>query len=317
MTSTFLAGTRLRLADAPVSVRHVVTGWVGGAITHVRDCQGGMSQGVASVVTGPRRTIFVKAISDTMNSYAADAMHHEAEALRRLPRHPSIPALVHSRTLTDASDDWVVLAQEPAAGSTPQPWTTASIDHALAAWQDLARALTRLDTALWTPTDASGFLSRWDVIAASPDDPWSAKAVAWQHRCGALARSVLDGRLVVSHVDLRADNILIDDSAVSFVDWAHSSLAAPWLDPLLLVLDVAGSGADLHLDGTVDVQHLWATHPTTRHLPPEMLSTGAAALAGGLHVAAARTMAELPHRNTWAAAMANNLIRFAEATDIH
>jgi aminoglycoside phosphotransferase (APT) family kinase protein len=65
----------------------------------------------------------------------------------------------------------------------------------------------------------------------------------------------------VAHLDVRADNLLIGpNGAVTLVDWPHACLGPPWLDRLLLLVNVrlygghdveamlqqcaAGSGAD-------------------------------------------------------------------------
>lgn len=313
MDPTFLAGKRLQLDDAPTIVTEWAARIVGEPISRVTDCTGGMSQGVAALVTGSQRSIFVKAISPKVNPYAAQALQHEAQALARLPLHRSIPGLVAHDTVDSEHEQWVVLAQTAAAGATPHPWTRTTAQQTLTAWGDVSTALADMDLEGWELTDSGDFLSRWNTIAARPDDPWHAKADRWQDRCSSLASDILAGDLVVSHVDLRADNILVSSDTVSFVDWAHTSLAASWLDPLLLVLDMVGAGADLRTGGSIDLTNLWASHPVTRSLPAELLITGAAALAGALHVTGAHPLPELPHRATWANAMASHLLKFAES----
>src|SRR5699024_11083581 len=143
-----------------------------------------------------------------------------AEAVTGLPH---VPALAGTRTVVvehpDGPERWVLLAFAAGDGGCPvMPWGGDDLRAVLDAWA-------RTRAALWdrevpgSDGNLADMLGRWDVIAADPDDPWHRAAAVWAPREAALLEQLrAPGR--AAHLDLRADNVLLDrDGRVWFVDW--------------------------------------------------------------------------------------------------
>lgn len=271
-----------------------------------------MSIGLAAVVSGPARHLFVKGIDEASNPDGHARYVREREVAALVPRHPAIPRLVAGATVEEAGTRWSISAFEAVAGETPShPWSAEQLIRVIDAWGELEPVLHATEVPDTDPGLVELF-TQWSAIASEPTDPWQPLAAFWTGRCREFAHASTGGtEAVTSHIDLRADNILIGER-VWFVDWAHPGPAAPWMDVFLIVVDAAGSGSDTGQGGEVDLIRLWETHPTTRRWPRDLLITGAAALAAMLHVRTRRPIAALPHRHTWARALADGLIDFAE-----
>ena len=65
----------------------------------------------------------------------------------------------------------------------------------------------------------------------------------------------------IVHIDLRADNVMIDGDRVWFIDWVAARRAAPWLDPALLAADLVASGADRADGGEIPIAEFVAAQP--------------------------------------------------------
>jgi len=55
-------------------------------------------------------------------------------------------------------------------------------------------------------------------------------------------RALAEGK-ALAHYDLRADNIILTEDRVVFIDWAHPALAPRWTDTVILHADMRGSVA--------------------------------------------------------------------------
>src|SRR5205814_1939355 len=103
-------------------------------------------------------------------------------------------------------------------------------------------------------------------------DPW---AVRHLRRLAELE----DGWAVASrgdtllHSDLRADNILLTDDRVFFIDWPSACLGAAWIDLMGMLPSVAMQGGP-QPDGVFEA------HPVTRGASPEDLDAVLAAITG-------------------------------------
>lgn len=75
------------------------------------------------------------------------------------------------------------------------------------------------------------------------------------------------------HADLRADNILLAEDRVVFVDWPHAMRAAPWFDLLAMLPCVAAQGGP-------DPEAVFTAHPLGRGADPEGVTAVLAALTG-------------------------------------
>jgi hypothetical protein len=124
-------------------------------------------------------------------------------------------------------------------------------------------------------------LTGWRQLAAEPRldlpaglGPW---ANSQRERLAVLEAgwpAAADGQTLL-HGDVRADNILVSGSRIQLVDWASTSIGAPWLDLLFFLPSVA-------LTGGPDPEDVIATHPLTAGVDPEALTTVLAALTGFL-----------------------------------
>jgi hypothetical protein len=142
--------------------------------------------------------------------------------------------------------DWVGLLFEDIEGRLPaHPWEQHEADRVLSAVEELTDVL---DPSPWPDAPVAAvrsveFLSRWDnVIGDGLDVPaWAAgreEELAELARVG--LRALAEGK-ALSHWDLRADNIILTDDRVVFIDWAHPALATRWADTVILHADMRTS----------------------------------------------------------------------------
>ncbi|GAB3753130.1 BUD32 family EKC/KEOPS complex subunit [Microlunatus parietis] len=300
MPSTYLHGPRLGWPQAPAAVRD----WVAeraGTVSGFEDRVGGMSTGLATVVTGDRRSVFVKGLDATLNSAGERFYRREAEFAARLPDLPSIPRLLDQATIAVDDHQWVVLLYPAATGLPPQhPWRAADLTRVLDAWLPVRDALANIPD--WPRNDLiAPLFTGWRTIAASPDDPWHELAADWIDREERFVAAATEtGPLIGAHVDLRADNLLLGPDGVWFVDWAHPDLAAPWLDPLIMLCDVVASGGDHGDGGEIDVARVWAEHPACAGADPEILIDGLSAFAAFMHAGSLKPPhPAVPHGRAW------------------
>lgn len=283
----------------------------------VSDCVGGMSNGLAVIVAGQRRTVFVKGLEVTANPHGGRMYRREAEQAALLPAHPAVPALLASAEIDTDDQQWVVNVLEAHPGLTPpHPWQREDLDLVLAQWPEVAAEVAAVPGGVRAQLQDT--FNGWPVIARDESDPWHERAQHWLARDRAMAVAAdggPDGRhVVLGHLDLRADNLLIDRSTgrVSFLDWAHPSLAAPWVDIALLLTDVVASGAATESGGPIDVVAVFRRmHPDT---DPELLIALVSALGAFLHVRSrdGRPTPAVPQRGRWSGAMAEGILPFID-----
>jgi aminoglycoside phosphotransferase len=260
------AGVRLPFEEVPAQVRAWVERVLGSVVVSAATQQGGFSPGVAArLITASGRRAFVKAVGTSLNPKTPELFRNEITAVQAIGSLPTAPVLY------DVYDDgdWVGLLFEDIEGRLPaHPWEQYDADRVLDAVAELTDAL---DPSPWpdAPVAAvrsSEFLSRWDnVIADGLDVPdWAAGRVEeLAELAGAGLRELAEGK-TLAHWDLRADNIILTDDRVVFIDWAHPALAPRWTDTVILHADMRES-------------------VTLPELPDDPAITGfLAAIAGGL-----------------------------------
>lgn len=315
---TFLHGVRTPWTAAPSAVVAWVESRLGGPVRGWSDRVGGMSVGIASVVTSdPGRSLFVKAVNGSENPIALELVTRESELAGRLPELPHTPQLVDTGRVTTTEGLWgVVVSTEARGAAVRHPWRAADLSRVLRAWDAVAAVLA---TTPWHESRRPPpFFTAWSAVAADPSDPWRSLVTSWLDREARLIELVGGTEhdpAVLSHLDLRADNIVLDpagaDRDVWFVDWAHATLAARWVDYALVLADVVGSGADVSSGGPIDVVQVWRSHPVCSHYDPELLICVVAGLATALHLLSRRPDNPLlPHRSIWGAAMADQMMPF-------
>ncbi len=318
---TFLYGARMPWAQAPVEVTTWVEARLGSRVTRWSDRTGGMSTGIACVVTGDDgRSLFVKVVNGSDNPFALQLLTHEAELSARLPALPGVPRVLDAGEVPVAGDSWWAMITPAVPGlAVPHPWDPEDLTRVLRAW-DPVEAVLR--TTPWEVTSRPPpFFTAWSALAADQADPWQPLVTSWLDREARLIE-VSSGSShdppVLSHLDLRADNILLadrpSDQDAWFVDWAHPGLAACWVDLALLLADVVGSGADASTGGPIDVMEVWRRHRIGSQCDPELLICVVSGLAAALHRLARRPVSpQLPHRTRWAAAMSEQMAPFVRA----
>lgn len=260
------AGVRLPFEEVPAQVRAWVERALGSVVVSAATQQGGFSPGVAArLVTASGRRAFVKTVGTSLNPKTPELFRLEITAMQNIGRLPMAPALY------DVYDDgdWVGLLFEDIEGRLPaHPWEQPDADWVLAAVAELTEVL---DPSPWPDAPVAAvrsheFLSRWDgVIADGLDVPeWvrgREEELAELARIG--VRALAEGK-ALAHWDLRADNLILTEDRVVFIDWAHPALAPRWADTVILHADMRES----------------VTLPA---LPDDVAITGfLAAIAGGL-----------------------------------
>ena len=315
---TFLCGERMSWTQAPLEVRGWIEARLGSPVVHGDDRSGGMSTGIACVVTGDgSRSLFVKAVNGSENPFAMQLLTREVELSGRLPDLPGVPRVLDAGEIQVADDHWSVMITAAAHGHAAQhPWHPAELARVLRAWDPVAAVLHA------TPWEVISrpppFFTAWSALAADHADPWQPLVTSWldrEARLVELSSGTTHDPPVLSHLDLRADNIVLSDPRteqdVWFVDWAHPGLAACWVDLALLLADVVGSGADASTGGPIDVLDIWRRHRIGSQYDPELLICVVSGLAAALHRLARRPVdPQLPHRSIWAAAMSEQMAPF-------
>ena len=253
---TFLYGQRMSWAQAPAEVTAWVEARLGSRVVRWSDRLGGMSTGMACVVSADDgRSLFVKAVNGSENSFALQLLIREAELSVQLPALPGVPRVLDAGEVTVEEDVWWAVITPAVPGhAVRHPWRAPDLARVLDAWDRVAVVLSGTPWALTSRPPP--FFTAWSALAADHADPWQPLVTSWLDREARLI-DVSSGSAhdppVLSHLDLRADNIVLTDAPadqeVWFVDWAHPGLAACWVDLALLLADVVGSGADASTGG--------------------------------------------------------------------
>jgi aminoglycoside phosphotransferase (APT) family kinase protein len=147
-------------------------------------------------------------------------------------------------------------------------------------------AITRLSTigpAPWIdalPSFVETFaddLSGWRELAGMGtvpgwDDPWLSRNLDRLAAIEATWWRPAGGRQLV-HGDLRADNILLTDERVVFLDWPNACHGATWSDLVSML-------PSMIMQGGVDAEQIIKTHPLTRDLAETDATALVVAVAG-------------------------------------
>ena len=303
---TFLYGARMSWTQAPVEVAAWVEARLGSRVVQWSDRSGGMSTGIACVVTGDDgRSLFVKAVNGSENPFALQLLTREAELSARLPDLPGVPRML------DAGRDpgrrgRLVGDDHPGRARSRRPASLAPAGAGQGAAglgsgrrRPARHALGRSPPG---PHRSSRPGARSPPITPIRGSPLVTSWLDREARLIEVSSGSTHDPPVLSHLDLRADNIVLadvpTDQDVWFVDWAHPGLAARWVDLALLLADVVGSGADTSTGGPIDVMDVWRRHRIGSQCDPELLICVVSGLAAALHRLARRPVdPQLPHRS--------------------
>jgi len=242
----------------------------------------GFSPGVAARLrlTDGRR-VFVKAISPTPNPDAPAIHRREARIVAALPANAPVPRLLS--IYDEGEDGWVVLLFAEVAGNHPaQPWRAAELDHVLHALDELAAALT--PSPLHPPMVGAAqeeFATRlcgWQLLCTEQPsqlarlDPWSQRHLAALAELETLSPAAVAGETLL-HFDIRADNLLLTDERVWFVDWPLACVGAAWVDVAFFAPSVA-------MQGGPPPEELLRRSAAGRAADPDAITAGVVAMAG-------------------------------------
>lgn len=272
-------GNRLLWPDLPDVLRAEIESRLGSSVIAAASKAGGFSPGLASVLRlADGSQVFVKAVNSAQNPVSPGMYRREASIAAQLPASAPVPKLLWSHD----DGDWVVLVFEALTGDPPTlPWVPAERDRVLAALTDLGAAMTPAPSGLDVPAidvldeEFSGWRSladRADDPGPAEVDPWAAEHLAdlatWETHWLSAARGD-----TLLHGDIRADNVLLADDRVYFVDWPAATVGAAWVDLVLLLPSMAMQGAG-------EPEELLATHPLARAADKDAVTAVIVALAG-------------------------------------
>ncbi|HEV2141635.1 MAG TPA: hypothetical protein VGT01_10600 [Candidatus Dormibacteraeota bacterium] len=142
---------------------------------------------------------------------------------------------------------WVALCLEDVDGRHPyEPWTEGDLSRVIRAARRMASDLTHSPIEV-DRTAAYAFateINGWQIALERGEDRLDRWAVHNLPRLAELesrAPAAAAGDTLL-HFDMRADNILISDELVYFVDWPWARTGAWWIDLLLMAPSVAMQG---------------------------------------------------------------------------
>ncbi|MGW0229816.1 phosphotransferase family protein [Actinopolymorpha singaporensis] len=271
-------GNRLVWADLPDALRAEIESRLGSSVVAAASKAGGFSPGLASVLRlADGSQVFVKAVSSAQNPVSPGMYRREAAIAAQLPASAPVPKLLWSHD----HGDWAVLVFEALTGDPPVlPWIPAERDRVLAALTDLGSAMTPAPPGLDVPAIdlLDEEFSGWRGLAERPDprladvDSWAAERLTDLAALETHWLTAARGETLL-HGDIRADNVLLTDDRVYFVDWPAATVGAAWVDLVLMLPSMAMQGAG-------EPEELLATHPLARAADKDAVTAVIVALAG-------------------------------------
>lgn len=270
------ANRRIGWSDLPPQVRAAVEEIIGGEVVAAVSQPGGFSPGTADRVrTADGRRAFVKAVSPAQNARSRKLHQQEARNVAALPPHLPVPRLLGCHD----DGDWVALVYTDVDGRHPRtPWRGDELSTVLDTLEALSAALTPAPAG-WDATAADTLgadFGGWHRIAADPPadlDPWARTHLDGLRAAADRGLAALTGD-TLCHLDVRADNLLIDTTgAVRVVDWPWACRGPAWLDSVLLLINV-------RLYGGHDTDALLRARPLTADVDPADVTGVLAGMAG-------------------------------------
>jgi hypothetical protein len=278
LTAVASGGNRLAWSQLPSGVRKAIEQRLDAPVTAAHGQAGGFSPGLASrLELADGRRVFVKAVSVDRNPDSPELFRDEARIAAALPPQTPAPRLLWSH------DDghWVALAFTDVDGRPPAiPWRADELRLVLGALEPMWATLT--PPPLEIPTVAQTYAEEftvWRTFANAVDPPdglagadaWAAANLDLLAELGTRWLSTLDGDTML-HGDLRADNLLLTDGGVVFVDWPSCVRGPAWADLLFMCPSLALQG--------VDPEAAFGSVATCRAAEPALADSLLAALAG-------------------------------------
>jgi aminoglycoside phosphotransferase (APT) family kinase protein len=218
------------------------------------------------------RRVFIKAISTAPNPESPELHRREAVVAARLPAAAPVPRFVGSFD----NGEWVALVFEDIDGEQPElPWRSHELERVLEALSDLSAVLTP------SPVEAEAISEDWfpfigwRELMTLPDvdiEPWARSNITRLAELESGWMEAARGETLL-HADLRADNILVSEGRVVFIDWPHACVGAAWADLLFFLPSVA-------MQGGPEPWTVFDRHPVSADASPECVDAVLAALSG-------------------------------------
>lgn len=280
MDGSIASGTpKIDWQDAPRHVRSAVETLVGVSVTDAVTMPGGFNPGVAALLTfDDGATAFVKAVGEDLSAAAAQMHRREAEVVRALASFDEVADLLGQ------FDDqgWVTLVFRQVPGHHPTlPWQREQLRQVLDAHAALTERLTPSPVQTVALAKADDEFDCWQQHLAERPRLLRDLGLGWavDHLDQILElqsgwREAIAGETLL-HGDLRADQILLDDRQVVFVDWPHACTGAAWADVVMMIPSIA-------LQGGPPPEDVIALSPQANPANRDELMAFAAATAGGL-----------------------------------
>jgi hypothetical protein len=246
---------RAEWAHLPAGVQKAIENLLGGRIASAVNCPGGFTPGFASRLrlAGGRR-VFVKAMDGVRWPMHFEWHRTEARIAPSLPESVPAPRCIGS---TEA-DGWIAIAFEDIGGREPaQPWTADDLERTLDALTDLATMLTPSPIDL--PRD-NPRLGGWRAVANDSTltgrladmSSWAAEKLDSFVDLEERGKHIAAHGETLVHFDVFAQNILLTDEKVYFVDWPFARVGARFVD---LVMFVASAGLSPEASNDIVSRH--------------------------------------------------------------
>jgi aminoglycoside phosphotransferase (APT) family kinase protein len=263
-------GERLVWEALPDAIRAGIEERLGARVVSAETQPGGFSPGLAARLgLDDGRTVFAKAVGPEPNPDSPEFHRREARVAAALPPETPAPRFLFSLE----ADGWVAVVLENVDGHEPRlPWREDELARVLAALETQADALTPAPISAPPVEETLDELFHGWRSLESPADDWVAEHVDELRELESGWAAAATGETLL-HCDVRADNILLTQDRVVFVDWPHACVGAAWVDLLAFLPSVAMQGGP----------HPWEvfeSRPLGRDVPPERLQPVLAALAG-------------------------------------
>jgi aminoglycoside phosphotransferase (APT) family kinase protein len=267
-------GARTPWEAVPPGVREAVESELGSRVAEAVTQPGGFSPGCAARLRlDDGRSVFVKAVGSEPNPDSPGLHRREANVAAALPPETPAPKFLFSHD----DGDWVALVFEDVDGHEPEmPWRRDELGRVLEALTDLSAALT--PPPIEAPPLAEQYrelFQGWRLLEAdAPEglDHWASGRLGALAELEAQWEEASTGETLL-HADMRADNILLTDQRVVFVDWPHVCLGAPWVELLAFLPSVA-------MQAGPKPWELFDDHPLGLAADPDRVNAVLAALTG-------------------------------------
>jgi hypothetical protein len=280
---------------------------LGSPVVEARTQPGGFSPGVAARLASADGTAaFIKACGTSLNPDSPRLHRAEIHALHLVPRSVPRPDL-----LAEYDDgDWVAMLLEDVDGRHPHlPWTEPDVGATTSALTRVSEVTAH--SALPDFRETTEVLTGWDAVAADPDGvpPGLLRRLPEMLDLQARAQAVTAGDGLV-HWDARSDNVLLRGGEAVLLDWAWACRGAPWLDTLLLAVDLVLQGGP-DPDG-----YLRAAAPTAAADPLDLRAVVAAMLGFWLDRARRPPPPGLPTIRAWQARCARGAHGWLDGSEV-